>query len=195
MRWLSLLLSAWIGLAAAQGSVELAGARFEERVRIGESEAVLNGAGLRGILGLHFYAIGVYLPQRQGRAIEALRVPGAKRIRVVNLFGLSGELVGNGLVKTVRRNLGDGEFAELKARIEALRAIVRAIDHAAAGSAIELDWLPAPGGGGVTRLSINGQQRGEDIPGEDFFQALLKVWLGEKVNDARLRDALLGRAG
>jgi len=109
-------------------------------------------------------------------------------------FGLTADVFAVGLVKGMRRNLGEAEFGALRERIETLRAVIRATDNAPGGSVIQLDWLPDAGSGGVTRLSVNGLQRGQDIPGEDFFQALLKVWLGDKVNDPALRNALLGRA-
>ena len=195
MRWLSLFLLAWCGIAGGQSAVDLAGVRFDERVRIGAAETMLNGAGLRRVFGVKLYTIGIYLPQKIAGTSEALNAQGAKRIQIVTMFDLTADMFAVGLVKGMRRNLDDAEFVALKERIEALRAAIRATDHAPGGSLIQLDWLPAADGrGGVTRLSVNGLQRGEDIPGEDFFQALLKVWLGEKVNDARLRDALLGRA-
>ncbi len=195
MRWLLLVLLVCSAAACAQNPVEVAGVRFEPRARIGEAEARLNGAGVRSILGFKLYAIGLYLPQQQQTLAAALRSQGAKRIEVVPLFALNAELFALGLVKGLRRNLSDSEYAELQQRIDKLRTTVRTMDDAAAHSLIQIDWLPAAGAaGGVTRLSIDGLQRGEDIGGEDFFQAVLKVWLGEKVHDARLRDALLGRA-
>lgn len=192
MPCLFLLLLSWASLAAGQSTVDIAGVRFDERARIGAAEAQLNGAGVRSVFGFKFYAIGVYLQQRQDSPLEVLRAPGAKRIQIVNMFTLHGDLVGAGLLKAMRKNLGDDEFADLKGRIEQLRATVQAIERAPAGSVIQFDWLPAATGG-VSRLSVNGLPQGEDIAGEDFFQALLKVWLGEKVNDTHLRDALLGR--
>ena len=38
----------------------------------------------------------------------------------------------------------------------------------------------------------NGNAAGTAIPGEDFYRALLRIWLGTKVTDEKLRDALLG---
>lgn len=190
MRWLFLLLLVCCGIAAGQGGVEIAGVRFDERARVGPAEAKLNGAGVRSILGVKLYAIGVYLPQPADSLAEALRATGPKRIQIVPKLDLYAEVVTVGLTKAVRRNLGDSEFIALQERIEMLHAAVQAAGRAPAGSLLQFDWLPDAG---VTRLSLDGLQRGADIPGEDLFHALLKVWLGDKVNDERLRDALLGR--
>ncbi|MBP8162985.1 MAG: chalcone isomerase family protein, partial [Propionivibrio sp.] len=39
-----------------------------------------------------------------------------------------------------------------------------------------------------------GQVRGSDFAGEDFFNALLKIWLGNKPVQDDLKQALLGKA-
>ena len=54
---------------------------------------------------------------------------------------------------------------------------------------LDLDWLPGNG----LRLSVAGQVRGKLIEGEDFYRALLRVWLGEKPVQADLKQALLGK--
>jgi hypothetical protein len=51
------------------------------------------------------------------------------------------------------------------------------------------DWLPEGG----TRLSINGKQLGKDIAGEDFYRALLRIWLGSKPAQDDLKELLLGK--
>jgi hypothetical protein len=53
-----------------------------------------------------------------------------------------------------------------------------------------LDYLPGTG----TRITVNGQEK-IVIKGEDFFQALLRIWIGRKPVDGRLRDAMLGGTG
>jgi len=40
---------------------------------------------------------------------------------------------------------------------------------------------------------LNGDAKGAAIPGEDFYRALLKVWLGERPASAALKRALLGQ--
>jgi hypothetical protein len=55
------------------------------------------------------------------------------------------------------------------------------------GGVVLLDYLPGAG----TRITVNGQER-ITIKGEDFFQALLRIWIGKKPVDGRLRDAMLG---
>jgi len=39
---------------------------------------------------------------------------------------------------------------------------------------------------------VNGQPRGNAIPGEDFFTAVLRVWIGDKPVDADLKKGMVG---
>ena len=50
-----------------------------------------------------------------------------------------------------------------------------------------LDYLPGIG----TRFTFNGITR-LTIPGEDFNRAMLRIWLGDRPVDGRLKSALLG---
>jgi len=52
---------------------------------------------------------------------------------------------------------------------------------------IALDWT-----GSATQLSIDGKPTGRPIEGEDFYRALLRIWLGDKPVQEDLKRALLG---
>jgi len=77
------------------------------------------------------------------------------------------------------------------ARIEELLAIMNALVEAKKGDAILLDFLPDSG----TRVVVNGQPRGKPIAGDDFYRALLRIWLGDKPVDGDLKKGMLGQPG
>ena len=56
-----------------------------------------------------------------------------------------------------------------------------------AGDVILLDYIPGKG----TIVNIRGEQQGV-IEGEDFYSALLDVWLGDEPADDDLKEAMLG---
>jgi hypothetical protein len=58
------------------------------------------------------------------------------------------------------------------------------------GGIVLIDYLPGIG----TRVTVNGEEKAT-IRGEDFFRALLRIWIGAKPVDGRLRDAMLGGTG
>ncbi len=180
------------GLSTAAGAVELGGAMFESAMAVGGEDTVLNGAGLRRILLFKAYAIGLYLPRHEASLEQVLSERGPKRLRIVLLRDLEAERISGTIEVGLHRNLGDAEFRALHNRVEMLRRAIHETGKASAGAVIHLDWLPRVGAG-VTRLTVDGVRRGQDIPGEDFYHSLLKVWLGPQVNDPPLRDTLLGR--
>ena len=183
-----LLLAMFIALAASAHAAEVAGVKFDDRTLLGATELVLNGAGLRNRMFLKVYAIGLYLPEKKSAAAELLALKGAKRMHIVTLRELTAEQFADALVEGIHKNHGDAEIEPLKARIEKFRAIVLDLKTAPKGAIVTLDWLPETG----TQLTLNGEKKGDPIPGEDFHRALLRIWLGDRPAQDDLRDALLG---
>jgi hypothetical protein len=80
-------------------------------------------------------------------------------------------------------------MAALKDRLKQFSETMLAIGEARSGTSIVIDWLPESG----TRLTVNGQVKGREITGEDFYRALLKIWLGQQPVQSDLKQALLGK--
>jgi hypothetical protein len=87
----------------------------------------------------------------------------------------------------MKDNLPEAEMKALEPRIQQLQAIMLSMKEAKKGMRITLDWTAAG-----TAVTIDGKAAGQPIPGEDFYRALLKIWLGEKPVQADLKGALLG---
>ena len=185
---LSLLLALSASWAAA--GVEVAGVSFPDKQRLADTELNLNGAGIRAKFFIKVYAMGIYVAEKKNSANELILAKGGKRIQVVTLRELSAEDFAKALVEGIHKNYQEAAFAPLRARTEALQQAILALKTAPKGALIQLDWLPGAG----TRLLFNGEKRGEDLPGEDFYQALLSIWLGEHPAAQDLKEALLGKA-
>lgn len=188
-RTLPALLAAFaLSLAGVAPAAEVAGVKFEDKAKLGATELQLNGAGLRSRLFLKVYTIGLYLPEKQNAAEGVLALKGAKRLHIVTLRELTAEQFADALVSSIEKNHTEAELAPLKARIDEFRATILALNVAPKGAVVTLDWLPESG----TRLSFNGQAKGKDIAGEDFYAALLKIWLGSRPAQEDLKELLLG---
>ena len=184
------LLAAALSIAQPANAAEVAGVRFDDKTSLAGSELVLNGAVLRTRFMLKIYAIGLYLP-RSGNSAEAVMASsGPKRIQITTLRELGASEFADALVDGLKRNHSDAELAKLQHRIDDFRNAIIALKSTPAGSQIRLEWLPGSG----TRLSVGNEARGKDIPGEDFYRALLRIWIGEKPVDQDLKNALLGKA-
>jgi hypothetical protein len=71
--------------------------------------------------------------------------------------------------------------------VKELAGIFAEIKEAKKGMTITLDWT-----GSATQLTVNGKPAGKPIAGEDFYRALLRIWLGDKPVQSDLKKALLG---
>src|SRR6266850_2008275 len=174
----------------ALGNIQKIGKKcmVDERVKLGSSELLLNGAGIRTRLFFKVYVGALYLPERKSSATEVLALRGAKRVSMALLRDLTARQLTDALEEGIRANSSEAELAVLKERIDALVATMNEIGSAKEKTVITLDFLPESG----TRVTVDGEARGKPIPGEDFFVALLRIWLGEKPVDADLKKAMLG---
>ena len=178
-RLLLLLLAALPAWAA-----EVAGVRIDDKTRVGNVELTLSGAGLRRRVFFQVYAIGLYVPDPKG---DRIAQPGPKRVLIHMLRDVGAEQFTEALVDGLKANHPEAEMAALEPRVKQLAAVMGAVGEAKKGMAIALDWT-----GKETQVSIDGKPAGPPIAGEDFYRALLRIWLGEKPVQDDLKKALLG---
>jgi hypothetical protein len=174
-------------LAATVGGVT-----FQESVRITTDgpELILNGAGERRILLLRIYAIALYLPSPAHSLTEAIALKGPKRMHMVMLRNeITAKQVHDHVVARIEDGSQPAEMALMKTRLAELDRIIEAERVINLGGSIMLDFVPGKG----TIIRVDGAQKGDPIPGEDFYDALLRIWLGDKAKSITLRDQLLGR--
>jgi hypothetical protein len=169
-------------------AVELEGFKFDDRIKLGNAELVINGTGVRSKFGKR-YAMALYLPAKAADAKAVLATKGPKRVAISLIKDVSGDTFANAVSGGINDNSTDAEKAALKDRIKQLSDMVIALGEIKAGTSIVFDWIPEKG----TVLTIGGQPKGKEIPGEDFYAGLLKVWLGEDPVQNDLKGALLGK--
>ena len=170
-------------------AVELEGFKFDDKIKLGNADLVVNGAGVRSKFGKR-YVMVLYLPAKATDTKAVLATQGPKRVAISLIKDVSGSTFAGAVSGGINDNSSDAEKAALKDRIKQLSDTVAAIDEIKAGTSIVFDWIPEKG----TVLTIGGQMKGKEIPGEDFYAGLLKVWLGEDPAQNDLKQALLGKA-
>jgi hypothetical protein len=89
-----------------------------------------------------------------------------------------------------RANNSPADVEKLKGALDELIGIMNALGEAKKGMAIALDFVPGTG----TRVLVNGESKGKPIAGDEFYRALLRVWLGDKPVDADLKKGMLGQS-
>jgi Chalcone isomerase-like len=168
--------------------VKVEGLVFAGEASVGGSSLVLNGVGLRAVAWVKGYAAGLYLTRRAANAAAVQATPGAKRLDIRMLLDVSMEEFSKAMRRGIGRNTSAADIAKLKDRIEKFDAILDGIGKVKKKDVITIDWLPGAG----TVLSLNGKARGDAIAGEDFYAALLRIFIGDKVSDEELKTGLLG---
>ena len=174
-------------LTAVQShAAELAGVKLADKAQVDSRELVLNGAGLRTRLFFKVYVIGLYLAEKQRDAAAVLAAPGPKRVTLHMLRDVGADTFSEALVDGLKANHSEADYRALEPRVKQLEAIMAEVKEAKKGMDIVLDWT-----GGATRVLVRGKPVGE-IPGEDFYRALLRIWLGEHPVQDDIRKDLLG---
>ncbi len=175
-------------IAPLAWAAEVAGVKFDDRMRLGSADLVLNGAGLRKRLFIQVYAIGLYVGEKKPSAAEAIALPGPKRVAIHMLRDVDAATFTEALADGMRANHDEAAMKALEPRIAALSAIMAELKEAKRGMSIALDWQPATG----TVVNVDGKPRGKPIEGDDFYRALLRIWLGDNPVQDDLKRALLG---
>lgn len=170
------------GLQAA----EVAGVKIDEQVRVGNSELVLNGAGLRSKLFVKVYIGALYVTEKAATPAGLIEAGNARRMSLRLLRDLDADSLYGALHDGLKDNNTQAELATLKVPIEQFAELMRKIGNVRSGDSIAIDFT-ADGVG----VSLNGEARGK-VQSATFGQALLKVWLGDNPVDASLKKALLG---
>lgn len=186
----AIVLAACVMAAPAWAAVEVSGVKFEDSTQVGNQTLVLNGAGVRTKVIIDVYVAGLYVAKKDSTAQGLLTQPGAKSVQVSLLMNLSGEEFANAMIKGFKANNSDAEVAKYQPQLDEIRKLMLSVGEAHKGSRIQINFVPGTG----TFVLFNGQQKGPNIPGDEFFQALLKIWLGEHPVDSDLKKAVIGKA-
>lgn len=175
------------GQPSAAGA-ELAGVRYAPTASVAGSTLVLNGAGIRYRLVVKVYTAGLYLQARASTPEAVLAAPGAKRLHVVMLRDIDGNDLGKLFTRGMQDNSPREEFAKSIPGTLRMAELFATKRRLAQGENFSVEWVPGQG----TQIVLNGKPQGEPIKEPEFFNSLLRIWLGNSPADAQLKDALLG---
>jgi hypothetical protein len=181
------------GLAAlplrARGQTrEVEGFRFEPTVRQGGVDLMLNGVGVRRRFFLSVYVAGLYVPQRSNSAETLLVQTGPRRMAMRFARDVEADLFMTSLSAGMAKHYSAEQLARWRGQIDTLTTVIRTMVLARRADAISWDYTPEDGG----RIMQNSTPRLPAIPGEDFYNAVLRVWLGQHPADVDLKRGLLG---
>ena len=175
-------------LASAQ--VTVSGVKYEEVQQVGGARLQLNGAGTRYKGPFRVYTAGLYVTKKGGTTEEVLAVPGAKRIAVTMLRDIDASEMGKMFTRGMEDNMDRATVVKLIPGIMRMSQIFSDHKKLQAGETFAIDWIPGTG----TVVMLRGVQQGEPFKEPEFFNALLRIWLGPAPADWRLKEHLLGKS-
>lgn len=164
---------------------EIAGVMVQETIKAEDGTTLhLNGAGIRTKVFFDIYIGQLYLENPSAAAAEVVAAGGKKRMVMHFLYK---EVTRDKLIEAwnegFKANTGSGDLAGLRTRIDRFNTFFEDVKK---DDVIVLDFVPATG----TAVTIKGQQKGV-IPGKDFNDALLKIWIGDEPVTKSLKEQLL----
>lgn len=169
--------------------MDVAGIKYAPTVQMAGSTLQLNGAGLRTRFVIKVYTAGLYMGTKASTPEAALATPGPKRMHVVMLRDIDANELGRLFTRGMQDNAPREAFSKFIPGTLALADIFSAKKKLLTGDNFSIDYVPGVG----TSVLVNGKAQGEPVKEPEFFNALLRIWLGPKPADESLKAALLGR--
>jgi hypothetical protein len=186
----ALIVSAGAGPALAQQR-SIAGETFEATAKVADALLVLNGVGVRGVAIFNAYAAGLYLSAKAPTPAQVLATPGAKRLQIRMLIDVPAKEFVKAIDVGIERNTPPEQHRLLAERQAKFAAQVNAIGTVKKGDAVNLDFVPERG----LVFTLNAKPQGDAIGGDDLYAAMLKIFIGDKPVDKKLKEGLLGGGG
>lgn len=169
-------------------ALDIAGVKIEETAKVAGVDLKLNGAGIRHKSFVKVYVAALYLPDSKTSVAEVLNVNGPRRLTMSMLREVSSEAFGQSFMEGLNKNSSKVERSKIIFQMQKFGEMFAAIPELKKGDVIAVEWQPGVG----SICTLNGKRTAEPFPDIAFFNALMRIWLGEQPADANLKRALLG---
>lgn len=192
---MNLLRQALLGCAAlclaagAWAQTMVSGVKYEETAELRGTKLQLNGAGTRYKAMFKVYTAGLYMARKGGTPEEVLAVQGPKRVSLTFLRKIDASEFGKLFIRSVEDNMDKAAFSKLIPGLMRMSQIFTDHKELQPGDTVLIDWVPGTG----TVITVKGVAQGEPFREPEFYNALLRIWLGPSPADWKLKEALLGR--
>jgi len=174
--------------ARAADVTEVGGTKYDNTVQLGGAKLQLNGAGIRYKF-VKVYTAGLYLTGKASTPEAVLSASGPRRMHIVMLREINADELGKLFTKGMEQNASREEFSKVIPGVIKMGEIFSQRKKLSSGDYFSIDYVPGVG----STIVVNGKATSDPIKEPEFFNALMKIWLGKNPADAQLKDALLGK--
>jgi Chalcone isomerase-like len=176
--------------ASCAAALETGGIKVEAGQTVRSAALQLNGAGVRYKTVFKVYTAALYLEKKASTPEEVLQLPGTKRLSLTLLREIDADELGRLFIKGVEANVPSAELLKMLPHLTRMGQIFADQKKLLAGDNFTIDWIPGSG----TQLTIKGTPQGAPFKEIEFFNGMMRIWLGKSPADYRLKEALLGQA-
>lgn len=187
MALLSLACAAFLSAPVLADTVTVGGIKLDDTAQVSTQTLKLNGAGVRYKVFFKVYVAALYLPEIKSTTPEVLALPGSKRVTLVMLRDLSNDDLGQRFMDGLRNNLDIAERSKFIKNMITFGQMFSLVPVLKKGDILTFDWIP---GTGIV-CQFNGQKVGETINDAAFYNAVLKIWIGNVPADESLKQKML----
>ncbi|MDH5513260.1 MAG: chalcone isomerase family protein [Gammaproteobacteria bacterium] len=173
-----------LGIAANLPAAELAGVTLPDRIQAGEAQLVLNGIGLRKKAFFKVYVAGLYLPARAASETDILNRDSPRVLTMHFVRDVGRDKLVEAYREGFSANNPPERLAQLQGDIDRFLGLVTDVRE---GDRITFRYEPGKG----SAIEVAGVHRTQ-IPGRDFADAYLLVFIGPKPPTEDLKSGLLG---
>jgi hypothetical protein len=169
-------------------ALEIGGVKLDDTATVAGKPLLLNGAATRQILFIKFFTIGLYVEKKSTNPAEILAATGPKRVSIQLQRETNSDELGQAFVTAMSKNNSKEDKAKVVSQTTAFGEIFASLGTMKKGDVMALEWVPGKG----TVTSYNGKTLGDPMPDIAFYNAVLRIWLGENPAQADMKPALLG---
>ena len=170
-------------------TVDVSGVKMEDTIDFRGAKLELNGAGVRYKAVFKVYAAGLYLTKKAATAEEVMVATGPKRLSITMLREIDSAELGKLFTRGVEDNSPRSEMSKLIPGLMRMSQIFSDQKKLLPGENFLIEWVPGTG----TVITVKGKVQGEPFKEPEFFNALMRIWLGPNPAYWKLKDALLGK--
>jgi len=190
---LALAAGACLLAVSALAAVDVSGVKYEDSIDLRGNKLQLNGAGVRYKAIFKVYAAGLYLGKKAATPEEVYASPGFKRMSITMLREIDSGELGKLFSRGMEDNMEKAAFSKLIPGVMRMSQLFSDCKKLNTGDNFTVDWVPGTG----TVITVNSSRcspQVEPFKEPEFFNALMRIWLGPNPADWKLKDALLGKA-
>lgn len=171
-------------------ALTLHGVDIPPQMEVGGKTLTLNGAGTRYVFLFKVYTAALYLPQKSAQPQAIYTMAGPKELKLTMLRDVSGKELGDKLNEGIKNNLSPQEFNAFIPSLVQLGGLFAQKNQIKTGETVTIQDIPGKG----STIAIDGVASGGTFTEPQFFNSMLKIWLGKDPAEDRLKQALLGNA-